>query len=293
MNKKINKYKLKSIMSKFINSCVNYSESDLLKTKLLKPLLIKFNEHLVNVNSKLFKNSDVVSQTRFLIPNNNIKYYLFITNKSNITNTTNSSNSSNYKILYFFPESKMNQNSDFYMEIDDKIGFDRDNYLFEGYLYNKNTYLITDILFIDNKLFDVEYTLRFSLINEIIEKCNLKNINGYINISIHQYLNSVNLLKLLTNNFIFKDELKSVEYLNNVNFEKTNELNKIKKENAFKILEKTKYIEVYKVYNNDSKNYEGLLYVPTLQDSKKLKELKEFTINCKWNTFFNKWQPNF
>ena len=200
-------------MSKFINSCVNYSESDVLKTKLLKPLLIKFNEHLVNINSDSFKNSNVVSEKQFLIPNNNIKYYLFITNKRNISNCNG-----NYKILYFFPETKMNQHSDFYMEID-SIGFDKDNYLFEGYMYNKTTFLISDILFIDSKLFDVEYTLRFSLINEIIEKCNLKNINGYMNINIHHYLISQNLLQLFTDNFIFKDELKSVEYVNNINFD--------------------------------------------------------------------------
>ena len=39
-------------MSKFINNCVSYSESNVLKIKLLKPLLTSFNEHLVNINKK-------------------------------------------------------------------------------------------------------------------------------------------------------------------------------------------------------------------------------------------------
>ena len=276
-------------MSKFINSCVNYSESNVLKIKLLKPLLNTFNKHLVNINSGSFKNSSVVSDIQFLIPNNNIKYYLFITNKNNITN--NLKDHHHYKILYFFPETKTNHNSDFYMEIDSKIGFDKDNYLFEGYLYNKNTFLISDLLFINNNLFDLEYTLRFSLINEII-KCNLKNINGFLNIGIHQYLTSTTLLQLFINNFVFKNELKGIEYVKQ-NFEKINELNVIKKPNEQKIIEKTKYIEVYRVYNITSKNYEGTLYVQKLTDSKKLKSLftkDTITVECKWNLNFNKWQ---
>ena len=93
-------------MSKFINNCVSYSESNVLKIKLLKPLLTSFNEHLVNINKNSFLNS--LNNLEYLIPNNNIKYYLFITNKSNIN-----TQSKNYQLLYFFPEVTTNENSDF------------------------------------------------------------------------------------------------------------------------------------------------------------------------------------
>lgn len=272
------------IMSKFINNCVSYSESNVLKIKLLKPLLTNFNEHLVNINKNSFKNS--INTQDYLIPNNNIKYYLFITNKTNVN-----PQSKNFQLLYFFPEVTTNENSDFYMEIDSI--FSKDNMLLEGYIYNKNTFLATDILFTDSKLIDTNYNTRQSLLKNLIVIKN--NINGHFNIGIHHTLTNENYTCIFMENFIYKNELKSIEYINE-NYKTQKHFNVIKPTSQ-KIIEKTKYIEVYKVYNIETKNDEGILYIPKLTDAQKITKIlngnTSTIINCKWNERFYKWTPEF
>lgn len=273
-------------MSKFINNCVSYSELNVLKIKLLKPLLTNFNEHLVNIDKNSFKNS--INTQEYIIPNNNIKYYLFITNKNNVNHQ-----SRNYQLLYFFPEITTNENSDFYMEIDSI--FTKDNMLLEGYMYNKSTFLATDILFTDSKLIDANYNTRQSLLkNLIVIK---KNINGIFNIGIHHILTNDNYTRIFMENFLYKKELKSIEYVNENNFYKTQKQFNVIKQNSQKIIEKTKYIEVYKVYNVDTKNDEGILYIPKLIDAQKITKIlngnTSVIINCKWNERFYKWTPDF
>jgi hypothetical protein len=274
------------IMSKFINNCVSYSESNVLKIKLLKPLLTNFNEHLVNINKNSFKNS--INTQEYIIPNNNIKYYLFITNKSNVN-----SQSRNYQLLYFFPEVTTNENSDFYMEIDNL--FPKDNILLEGYIYNKSTFLATDILFTDSKLVDANYNTRQSLLKNLIKGFNY--VNGHFNIGIHHTLTNENYTCIFMENFIYKKELKSIEYVNENNFYKTKKHFNVIKQSSPKIIEKTKYIEVYKVYNVDTKNEEGILYIPKLVDAQKITKIlngnTSTIINCKWNERFYKWTPEF
>ena len=271
-------------MSKFINNCVSYSESNVLKIKLLKPLLTNFNEHLVNINKNSFNNS--INTQEYLIPNNNIKYYLFITNKSNVN-----SQSKNYQLLYFFPEVTTNEHSDFYMEIDSI--FTKDNCLLEGYMYNNTTFLATDTLFIDSKLIDTNYHTRQTLLKDLIV---IKtNINGHFNIGIHHTLTNENYLNIFIENFIYKKELKSIEYINdNI---KTKKQLPNKKQNSQKIIEKTKYIEVYKVFNLETKNEEGILYIPRLIDAQKITKIlngnSSTIIKCKWNEKFYKWTPEF
>jgi hypothetical protein len=273
-------------MSKFINNCVSYSELNVLKIKLLKPLLTNFNEHLVNINKNSFKNS--INTQEYIIPNNNIKYYLFITNKSNVN-----SQSRNYQLLYFFPEVTTNENTDFYMEIDSI--FTKDNMLLEGYMYNNSTFLATDILFIDAKLIETDYKTRQSLLKNLVKNNNY--VNGHFNIGIHHTLTNENYTSIFIENFIYKKELKSIEYVNENNFYKTKKHFNVIKQNSPKIIEKTKYIEVYKVLNIDTKNEEGILYIPKLTDAQKITKLlngnSSVIIDCKWNERFYKWTPDF
>ena len=279
-------------MSKFIESSVNYSECNILKLKLLKPLLIKFNEHLININKDSFKTSDIVNSDKIIIPNNNIKYYVFITNKVNINKQNQSSN---YQILYFFPEKYTSITSDFYIEIEKGNNF-KDNSLLEGYLYNESIFLISDILFYESKLIDCDYNFRFNLINKLFKTTSLKNINGHFNIGIHQYFNNDNYLQIFLNNFKFKQEIKSLEIYNLNSFKKEQFLFGNNKKNQEKIIEKTKYIEVYKVINIETKNEEDLLYIPKLIQAKKIEKLiknkNSITLQCKWNENIYKWEPN-
>jgi hypothetical protein len=308
-------------MSKFINSAVNYSETDVLKSKYLSSILELYNQYILTSTK-----SRVEHNIKYIIPNNNKKYYLFIINKNAIT--ANNMNSK-YKICYFFPDNNNynnNQNdksnvekhisSDFYMEIDiAKTKFDKNSYLFEGYLYNTTinttntkTFLVTDILAIDSNIVNCNYSLRYSLINQILLCQNLNNLNGHFNIGIHSVFDINNeqsefdvqvnqLFEMFSNNFMFKDEINSIEYIDEISLKKTNKILKINKKSERKRISKGKYIDVYNVFNINTNNHENILYVKTLNDSKKLIQMLEskeyIELDCTYNTNFKKWQPIF
>ena len=70
-----------------------------------------------------------------------------------------------------------------------------------------------------------------------------------------------------------------------------------------KNIEKGKYTDVYNVYNYETNNFEGILYVKGIRESQRMKLLfnEKYTsdnntkvkINCIWNQDFSKWQPIF
>ena len=294
--------------SKFLQSSCNYSEIHLFKSKILRPILESYNEYILK--SKINNFGDKY----YMIPNNNKKFYMLITNKIEInSNNTNSK----YKILYFFPESceskhslnilEKNKISDFFVEVDNQllVDFKYSKYLFEGYLYNNENYLITDILFIDNKIVDCNYQLRYGLIFNLIKKISTIKFNGHLNINIHpifdfqdhENTNDNKLLSIFKNNFIYKDEINNIEIIENINLKKIRKnaenLNKqslnetcIKRITPFKS-------DVYNVYNIDNNNHEGILYIKSMNDSKHIRELiknKNFIeVKCIYNTHFNKW----
>jgi hypothetical protein len=290
--------------SKFLQSSSNFSETQLLKSKYLIPILESYN-NLILKSKKI----EIKESQKYMIPNNNNKFYLFITNKQN---TTNNKNDNKYKILYFFPSNELNNNlfkhliTDFYVEIDShKTNFTKSNYLFEGFLYKKdafNTFLISDILCIDNNIIECEYSLRYNLINNIIS--NLDNLNGHLNIGIHSMFeyNSDNynmILKMFKNNFKFKNDINSVQIINDNNLVKTNTkticIDKLKKR-----ITKGKFIDVYNVFNINTNNNEGILYIRTINDSKTLRKMFEdkenngvffIEILCDYNEHFKKWFP--
>lgn len=290
-------------MSKFISSAVNYSETNILKTKILSIILESYNEKIL-LNDSVKLNLDNTT-AKYIIPNNNKKYYMLIVNKSDITkNNINNQ----YKILYFFPYNNDNPN-DFYVEIDsNKTNFTKNNYLFEGYMYvadGQNTFLISDILAIDSIIVNCDYSLRYSLLNKIIrdKKNYLNNLNGHLNINIHSMFEINNeddrsneLFNIFKNNFIFKNDINSIEYIDEKSLIKTQNIIFDEKSSTTqdKIISKTKYIDVYNVYNVNTNDFEGILYIKTIKDSKKLYELtlenSQIILKCLYNHNFKKWQ---
>lgn len=287
-------------MLRFINSSVNYSETNVLKNKHLSPILESYNEYcLVNQDDK----TSIDTPLMFMIPNNRVKYYMFIVDKQAIThNSTNSK----YKSCYFFPSQynkQENKHTDFYVEIDnDKTMFPRCNYLFEGYMYNK-TYLITDVLAIDSEVIKCDYSLRYSLVHKIIAQQDLDNVNGHLHIGIHSMFqfhdeNHTNqLFNIFKANFLFRDDISAIELV----YEKTLKKNqKHISQNCtlnkhIKRISKTKYVDVYDVYNIDTNDNENILYVKTISDSVKLREMMHnvgsVELMCSYNNTFHKWQP--
>ena len=292
-------------MSKFINSSVNYSETDLLKTKYLSNILELYNQQIIAHSKTLINNSK-----KYIIPNNNIKYYLLIVNKNDIT--PNGINNK-YKMCYFFPHNNDGNpyNTDFYVEIDNyKTTFTKNNYLFEGYLYSDGTsgktFLITDVLAIDSTIIKCDYSLRYSLINKIMFNQNLNNLNGHLSINIHSIfdidgidgdIQTSQLFNIFKNNFIFKKEINAIEYVDEHSLKKNNQINQNDVLPEKKRITKGKYIDVYIVHNIQTNNTEDILYVKSLNDSRKLRELIResnfIELTCKYNHQFKKWEAIF
>lgn len=283
----------------FVSKCVNYSQCFVLKNKILKPLLKMYNDFLLkqkisNDNFCLNKDVNTGLSSEFIIPNNNVKYYLFITNKSKLETTKDK-----YNTLYFFPDTNNkqdNQLTDFYLEIDERF---KEEYLFEGYLYkkadNKLSFLITDILIINNQPIITDYAMRLTIMNEIIMDINLFDLNNHLSITLHPVFQKANenLIKIFKNNFIFKTDICSIELVNN--FIKIRYIDKQDLEDTDKIIEIGKYSDVYNVYDILTNDYIGILYIKGLKQSKMMKNLfvdkNKIVLKCKFNNDFKKWEP--
>jgi len=298
--------------SKFLKSSSTFSETQLLKSKYLIPILESYNNSILESNKIKIKESQ-----QYMVPNNNNKFYMFVTNKQD---TTNNKNDSKYKILYFFPSNEEKNKlfkhliTDFYVEIDShKTNFTKSNYLLEGFLYNKdafNTFLISDILSVDNKIIECEYSVRYNLINNIIKEGNLDNLNGHLNIGIHSMFeyNSDNIdnhnmiLKMFKSNFKFKNYINYVQIINDNNLIKINTkcTNDDIQISSKKTISKGKFIDVYNVFNINTNNNEGILYIKTIENSKTLRKMFQDKENngivfievlCDYNDHFKKWYP--
>jgi uncharacterized pyridoxamine 5'-phosphate oxidase family protein len=298
----------------FVNKSVNYSESNVLKSKYLKSILSKYNEYLYQL--KLENKTDIANvMNYYIVPNNSKKYYLYIIKKNALESCKE-----DYDILYFFPDEqslsfcnhkleKYNI-SDFYTEIDNTFSHD---YLFEGYLYiqdSKYNFLITDILAKNNTIITCDYSLRMNIINELMYKLN-KNMSLYLNnhliIGIHPvfHYDFEKMIKIFYNNFAFKEHINSVEHIHN--FNKTRYINndniKTQDNNTpqLKRIIKQKMADIYEVFDINTGNSNGILYVKGVKDSKYLKQLfsNSRTVTdttqfiehlCIYNTIFKKWQ---
>ena len=84
-------YKQNNYRRNFLNTSLNYSEVNQFKKEVLKPILQSCNES----NKKSLSKANVFDKDKYLVPNNNNKYYLLVCNKSNSNNK--------YKTLYFNP----------------------------------------------------------------------------------------------------------------------------------------------------------------------------------------------
>jgi hypothetical protein len=277
----------------FIYKSVPYSVSILLKTKILKDSLEKYNRF---ISTKL---ENQLQGPSVIVPNNNKKYFCLITKKRALEPTKE-----DFDIIYFFS----NDFEDFFVETKGVLpeqtatdGLPR--ILLEGYLYNKDNkynFLATDYLVHNNDVVDCDYNLRYTLLNECLLpiRQTLTNINNNISIGIHCVFEEEkrSVVNVFMENFSHKEELVAVEYIQD--FCKRIETTNIEKPNATKIVQKTSYADVYNVYNDTTHESEGILYVKGVEESKRMMSLcklqgEQVHVNCKFNVKFNKWEPDF
>ena len=275
-------------MSKFLQDSEKYSTTQKIKDVFIK-IISEYND-IVGNNYSDKKFDDLITQKGHSICiNNNIKYYLLVVLKSNIMSIKK--NEEDYTILYFIPLNETSEISDFYMEINLGV-FDttKGTQLYEGYLYN-DTFLISDILYFNEKIITYNYNLRYNIINNSLFNYldKLKNLNGIFNIGIHNIIDK-DYIELYKNNNEFKNQLNSIEYIHNTFLLKHN-IPYIRKSTLQNyIVCKTNYPDVYQIYDNN--NIIGILYIKTLKESNKLYKLfenkKELLLQCqeifKYNT---------
>lgn len=295
-----------TVETRFLNNSVDYSEEYNIK-KTLSKYIEAYNKYLYNYKTKVNLNDNKDCEVR--IPNNNKKFYLYIIKKND--------NIRSCYTLYFFPDknSKLyfsnfllikNTIDEFFIECDIKL--DNSFYLLEGYLYGnsvKKHFLITDILFKDHQLIDCNYSSRLNMINELFfdKMPHLSNINNLLSIGVHNCINNY-LIKVFLNNFIWKHELicietvrnfeKQIHYLPGCNSSETSESSPGEPENCLKKICKSKVSDIYNVYNIETNDSEGLLYINTIKMSRHLlslfKDQDELTLKCIFNKNFQKWQ---
>jgi hypothetical protein len=228
----------------------------------------------------------------YLVPNNNKKYYLLVAQKQALEQTRD-----NYNILYFFHEDERSEEY-FFLEIDQRFN---DNFLFEGYMYrtdNKYEFLITDILAKNNDIISVDFSLRTTLVNEAIHnsRTRLHNLNDHMSINIHPIIPAHNesLVKILRNNFKYKDSIIAMETI--ADFTKTRRVQaQAHEENRVKRVVKGRYTEVYDLFDVATGAMEGHLFIKGVKESKKIKAMfkskQELLLECQYNSSFGKWQP--
>jgi hypothetical protein len=82
-----------------------------------------------------------------------------------------------------------------------------------------------------------------------------------------------------------------------VNFKKRRYVEDImENKKGIKKIEKSKYTDVYNVYNDKTNDKEGVLYVKGIRESKKLRDIfkvcdEKVILECVYNIKFAKWEP--
>jgi len=115
-----------------------------------------------------------------------------------------------------------------------------------------------------------------------------------------------NMITIFKHNFIFKEQLCCLEKIELfskersiiVDYPSEGNTQENTKDYVIKLIEKTKYADVYNVFDKVTNNKQGILYIKGVKDSKYIKELFNKNSNsiieheCIFNKNFNKWQIN-
>ena len=228
--------------------------------KSLKRYIETYNRYIVSLGSDY--NLDL--HETFYIPINNQKMYCIVLNNT----------------IYFFTR---NGNSDFFIHLRNVF---KEDMLLEGYMYDESMYLITDILMTNGKVVDKNYTDRYNILFNF-DYSKLNNLNNKITVKIHDIYTEFPESKV-TYHRSFVEQITNTIKVNERVFDFDSEIVK-------KLVKKGKYSDVYLVYNIDTNDPEGILYVKTLKMSRDLRIFyerdEESIINCKYNLKFKKFEP--
>lgn len=190
---------------------------------------------------------------------------------------------------------------------DEYVNWIENEYLLEGYLVDNEMYF-SDILY---PIYNINYENRRSVMKKIF--INSKSRTNYViqdrgpfNIILGKICNYIRLSENPKDDNFLKNLMKRnfkdgkvnfhEEYINNNKIVKTR-IDLEKKEILPKTfrLKKGSKIELYELYELETNNYIGYLYIKTLKESKYIKEylnndIETIKVNCEWNDFLQAWQ---
>lgn len=286
------------------NKMLNFSENiEMYYKNYIKDILYKivkeeheYKQDLVNIDEE---------GGRFLLVTNGNKYYIWISKLENKFLNKEDTRDSNKALVFIF--NKELQDEQWIIVPDNIINWEySEEYLLEGYLYDNEMYF-SDILYPN---FNRGYIYRRSIFKKIIREQTSKNMiyireqRGEKDIVLGKLINMIELKeegvdetmkRILLKNFKYKTSEITEEIVNGRELIK-NTIRKEKTEEKIeeKEIEMGNKIEIYNVYNIDTKNNEGLLLVKTLKQSIMLRELfnnkiKRVKIKCKYDIKKKKW----
>lgn len=243
---------------------------------------------------------------KYLLITNGSKYYIWI---SKYSEKREEKDLENKALVYIFD--KLLKREQWITIPDNIIDWGEYNeYLLEGYLFENEMYF-SDMIYPNTKIgYERRRDIMKRLIKSKIEDKNrmiyIKEDRGELDIKLGKIINMIELKedmkdetmkRLLLRNFKhkIKEEYIREEIVNGREIIKTLIKKEILEEKIEeKIIEKGEKIEIYNVYNKDTKDKEGILWVKSLEDSKKLKKRFELEskiiVDCKFDKKRQKWR---
>lgn len=251
--------------------------------------------NLVNVDNE---------NTKYLLVTNGNKYFVWIS-KFNETKFLNNEEAKVEKaIVFIFSKSLATEQWIIIPLTVINWEYTHQEYLFEGYLFDNELYF-SDIIYPN---YNKGYLDRREIIKNIFKSQSkltyIKEKRGEKDIILGKLINMIEIKedgrdetmkKLLLKNFKHKIENVYEEIVNGRELIKTNITKELKNKNEeLKEIEMGKKIELYNVYNVETKNNEGLLLVKSLKQSKFLREEFEksntrIVVKCKYDENRKKW----
>lgn len=256
----------------------------------------EYKKDLVNVDEE---------GARFLLVTNGNKYYIWICKFSENKFLNREEKDANKALIFIF--NRELQEEQWIIVPENVINWEySDEYLLEGYLYDNEMYF-SDILYPN---FKRGYIYRRDILKKILKEQTSRNMiyireyRGEKDIILGKLINMIELKdegvdetmkKILLKNFKHKITEVTEEIINGRELIKnTIKKDMLEEKTEEKEIQKGNKIEIYNVYNVETKNNEGLLLVKTLKQSKQLNELfsdkvKTVKVKCKYDIKKKKW----
>jgi hypothetical protein len=279
-----------------------------------KNIELYYKDYIKNILYKIVEDENIKRQNyvevdeenkRYLLVTNGEKYYIWISKFSESKFLKDENKELDNKAIIFI----FNRNLDKEQWViipDNVIKWENsDEYLFEGYLFDNEMYFSDTIYPNFNRGYIYRRTIMKEIFTEKTEKMvYIREYRGEKDIILGKIINMIEIKedgkdetmkRLILKNFKHNIKNTTEEIVNGKDIIKSESKQDIKVDTIEdKIIERGNKIEIYNVYNVESHNKEGLLWVKTLKQSIFLREefkedVTRIKIKCRYDTNKQKW----